>query len=186
MATLTVTNEQLRLIQTALDFYSRVGIGQMDEIARHPTFEKALHNSLVPNKPIVVGDKTNVGTVIEISNDYIKTKGIWNGKEEERVFTDVSVVRHSIDYSIYHTMVDAACKLFIEGRNILIGKDMQSNASYGIFSDNVDESCRVAFDIIQVIRHEFWKANPDRSNITVDSSIHTTTAQAKDIKCFID
>ena len=186
MATLTVTNEQLRLIQTALDFYSRVGIGQMEEIARHPTFEKTLYNSLTPNKPIEIGDQTNVGVVIEIGDGYVKTKGIWNGKEEERVFNDVSIVRHSIDYSAYHSMVDAACKLFTEGRNILIGKNMQSNASYGIFSDNVDDSCRVAFDIIQVIRHEFWKADPTRSSITVDSSIHTTTSQAKDIKCSID
>lgn len=29
MATLTVTDKQLRLIQQALDFYSRIGIGQL-------------------------------------------------------------------------------------------------------------------------------------------------------------
>ena len=26
--------------------------------------------------------------------------------------------------------------------------------------------------MIQIIRHEFWKENPNRSNITVDSSTH--------------
>jgi len=37
MATLKVTEDQLRLIQRALDFYSRVGIGQFDvlKITQH-------------------------------------------------------------------------------------------------------------------------------------------------------
>jgi len=32
MATITLTQEQLRLVQDALDFYSRVGIGQFNVI----------------------------------------------------------------------------------------------------------------------------------------------------------
>ena len=43
MAKLIVTEEQLRLIQTALDFYSRIGIGQFQEIKDHPTFQKHLY-----------------------------------------------------------------------------------------------------------------------------------------------
>ena len=46
MATLTVTDKQLRLIQQALDFYSRIGIGQLDEIKDHPTFAKYLAEQL--------------------------------------------------------------------------------------------------------------------------------------------
>ena len=59
------------------------------------------------------------------------------------------------------------------------------NGSWGIHHPNVDDSCRLAFDIIQVIRHEFWKRNPNRSNITVDSSIHFTSdsGDSYKIKC---
>ena len=42
MTTLTVTKEQLRLIQEALDMYSRIGIGQFWVIKEHPTFEKII------------------------------------------------------------------------------------------------------------------------------------------------
>jgi len=44
MTTLHLTEEQLRLVQTALDFYSRVGIGQFDVIKDHPTFTNQLRN----------------------------------------------------------------------------------------------------------------------------------------------
>jgi len=37
MATHEETNKQLRLIQQALDMYSRIGIGQMWVIKDHPT-----------------------------------------------------------------------------------------------------------------------------------------------------
>jgi hypothetical protein len=64
---------------------------------------------------------------------------------------------------------------------------MSKHASYGIYNPNeVDESCRVAFDLIQVIRHEFWKNDPDRSSITVDSSVHLSTKESGKIKCKID
>lgn len=49
------------------------------------------------------------------------------------------------------------------------------NYSYGIHNQEVDDSARVAFDILQVIRHELWKSNPNRSQITVDSSVHLTS-----------
>jgi len=53
---------------------------------------------------------------------------------------------------------------------------------WGIYNPKVDETCREAYDILQVIRHEFWKADETRSNITVDSSVHLTTKDAKNIK----
>ena len=58
MATLEVTNEQLRLIQQALDMYSRIGIGQLWVIKDHPTYYNVLHNKLRPKKEIEVGDET--------------------------------------------------------------------------------------------------------------------------------
>lgn len=54
------------------------------------------------------------------------------------------------------------------------------NYSYGIHNQEVDNSARVAFDILQVIRHELWKSNPNRSQITVDSSVHLTSDNANE------
>jgi len=56
------------------------------------------------------------------------------------------------------------------------------NGGWGIYHPNVDDSCRDAYDLIQVIRHEFWKNSPIRSNITVDSSITLTNENNKNIK----
>ena len=139
MATLTVTEDQLRLIQQALDFYSRVGIGQFDAIKDHPTFEKHLH------KEFEIDGKT--------------------------------------DYSRYHAVRDSADNVIFQARNILYNDNSLSrNGSWGIYNKKVDESCREAFDLIQVIRHEFWKKNPKRSSITVDSSIHLHCKDSDKIK----
>ena len=75
MATLEVTNEQLRLIQQALDMYSRIGIGQLWVIKGHPTYYNVLRDKLRPKKEIEVGDSTERGEVVEIGDGYIKTKG---------------------------------------------------------------------------------------------------------------
>lgn len=63
MAVLHLTNDQLKLIQTALNFYARVGIGQMNVITEHPTFQKTLYDKLKPNKDLEIGDKTNRGEI---------------------------------------------------------------------------------------------------------------------------
>ena len=139
MATLTVTEDQLRLIQQALDFYSRVGIGQFDAIKDHPTFEKHLH------KEFEIDGKT--------------------------------------DYNRYHAVRDSADNVIFQARNILYNDNsLSKNGSWGIYNPKVDESCREAFDLIQVIRHEFWKKNPKRSSITVDSSVHLHCKDSDKIK----
>jgi hypothetical protein len=51
-----------------------------------------------------------------------------------------------------------------------------------ITKNNVDESSRVAYDLVQVIRHEFWKADPDRSPHVVMSSVHLSTKDSDQIK----
>ena len=187
MATLTVTNEQLRLIQTALYFYSRVGIGQMWAIKDHPTYQRVLYEKLRPKKNLEVGDRTERGEVVEIGEGYIKTKGSWGNGEEIRTWTDVDNVKLSIDYSEYHNIRDAGEKQLNIGRNTLLQEEIPTYGSWGLHHPSVDETCRQAFDILQVIRHEFWKANPDRSSITVDSSIHfISTTDSGKIKCQID
>jgi len=44
--------------------------------------------------------------------------------------------------------------------------DLAPNANYGI---NYDDTADIIWDCHRVIRHELWKNNPNRSNITVDS-----------------
>ena len=139
MATLTVTEDQLRLVQRALDFYSRIGIGQFGEIKNHPTFERHLH------KEFELDGKT--------------------------------------DYNRYHAVRDSVDSMLVQPRNMLYNDNsLSGNGSWGIFNSKVDDSCREAFDLIQVIRHEFWKRDPERSNITVDSSVHLHCKDGDKIK----
>ena len=141
MTTLHLTEEQLRLVQKALDFYSRVGIGQFEEIKNHPTFSNHLQN--------------------EFKDESGKT-----------------------DYGRYHDVRDVVDSILVQPRNMLCNDpELPRHGSWGIHNPNVDESCRVAFDLIQVIRHEFWKADSDRSEWTVDSSVHLHTEDGGKIKC---
>lgn len=143
MAKLEVTENKLHLIRKALDFYSRIGIGQFDKIKDHPTFEKHLH----------------------------KEFALENGKT---------------DYAKFHNVRDLIDEAFSLPRNMLYNKlGLSINSSWGIHNPNVDNSCRESFDIIQVIRHEFWKRDPERSDMTVDSSIHFTSdsGESNKIKC---
>lgn len=66
---------------------------------------------------------------------------------------------------------DFAVPELTEARNLLFGMTMGINGSYGINSDYVHDDARLACDIKEVIRHEFWKQNPNRSSDTVDSTI---------------
>ena len=140
--TIEVDENQARLIQRALDFYSRVGIGQMERILEYPTFEKVLAERLK------VDGKT--------------------------------------DWSKFHDTKDKANDRLHEAREIVLNTGISKNGSYGIFNPDVDESCRVAYDILQVVRHEFWKQDPDRSDVTVDSSAHLSTENSGRIKVKIE
>lgn len=40
---LTVSKEDILLINQSLDLYSRIGIGQLDTILDHPTYERSVH-----------------------------------------------------------------------------------------------------------------------------------------------
>lgn len=187
MPTLQVTEEQLRLIQQALDMYSRIGIGQMWVIKDHPTFVNVLSDKLRPKKQLEVGDQTERGEVVEIGEDYVKTKGSWGKGQEVRTWTDVENIKLSIDYSQYHDIRDYGEKLLNQGRNMLLQEELPNNGSYGIYNPNVDESCRVAFDILQIIRHELWnmQSEDDKMHHTVASSVHLTTKDSNKIKCKI-
>ena len=185
MAILEVNNDQLSLIQKALDLYSRVGIGQFGVIKDHPTFEKHIANTCRPTNTPRVGDSTPQGKVLDIKDgkaliDGSVKNGMWDKATEWKPLEDVKL---STDFSQFHAKRDVIDGLLHEARNVLIQEPSHpKNGSWGIHNPKVDESCREAYDLIQVIRHEFWKADENRSDITVDSSIHLTTKDSSNIK----
>ena len=177
MNKLELTDEQLWLVQEALDFYSRVGIGQFNVIKEHPTFEIYLEEVCRPTKEPEVGDRTPQGEILEIKNGKALINGSvdkklnrWCDKQEWKKLKDVKL---STDYSRYHRIRDNVDMMLVQPRNMLINDTtMNSNGSWGIHHPSVDDSCRMAFDIVQVIRHERWKKNPNRNTMTVDSHTH--------------
>jgi len=179
MNKLELTDKQLWLVQEALDFYSRVGIGQFNVIKEHPTFEIYLEDVCRPTKEPEVGDRTPQGKILEIKNGKALIDGSvdkklnrWCDKKEWKKLKDVKL---STDYSKYHRIRDNVDMMLVQPRNMLINDTtMNSNGSWGIHHPSVDDSCRMAFDIVQVIRHEKWKNNPDRNTMTVDSHTHFT------------
>lgn len=170
MAKIECTNDQLRLIQKALGFYSRVGMGQFNVIVEHPTFEKSLYRQFSSNKPFEVDDRTMRGEITKITKNAIWTKGNWSGKEEIKKWTDIENIMYSPDWGELHAKEDEVKSQLNIARNLLYGEEMSRNGSWGIYNGNVDESCREAFEIIQKIRYKFWLANPNRSSMTVDST----------------
>ena len=189
MATLTLTNEQLRLVQTALDLYSRIGILQFWTILDHPTVYSQIIDRFTDPSPLKVGDSSVRGKVVELGEGYIKTKGHWGNGEEVRTWHDVEQVKRSPDWENVHSVRDSIRQLGGQIACQITGEDryLGGNASFGIHHPAVDNSCREAFDIIQVIRHEFWKVDPERSDITVDSSIHLTSdTNTRNVKAEID
>ena len=179
MNKLELTDEQLWLVQQALDFYSRVGIGQFNVIKEHPTFEIYLEEVCRPTKEPEVGDRTPQGEILEIKNGKALINGSvdkklkrWCDKQEWKKLKDVKL---STDYSRYHRIRDNVDMMLVQPRNMLINdSQMTQHGSWGIHHPSVDDSCRMAFDMVQVIRHERWKNNPDRNTMTVDSHTHFT------------
>lgn len=142
MAKLELNEEQLRIIQNALDFYGRVGIGQIGRVLDHPTYENYLSEKFLSG--------------------------------EDR------------DFGGYHKKKDDVTNDLIQARDDVFFDDrMGRNGSFGFSNKYVDESCKIAFDMIQVIRHEFWKINPNRSDVTVDSSVilHSGGKDIDKFKC---
>ena len=189
MATLEVTKEQLQLIQRALDFYSRIGIGQFTEIKDHPSFQRSLEKACTPKKTPEVGDKTPQGKILKVKRGYALIAGSvkdnrWNEEHEWKKLKDVKL---SPDYSKYHDIRDIVDNRLTECRNLLIQDfTLGRSGSWGIFNQEADDSVRVAYDLVQVIRHEFWKAYPKRSMMTVDSSVQIWTNDGDKIKCSLD
>lgn len=184
MAILEVSNDQLRLIQSALDLYARIGILQFERILEHPSIDNIITENNTTKKKLEVGDRTTRGEIVEIGKKYIKTEGSWGNGKEIRKHTDIKNIKLSPDWNKIYQTRDEIRLRFNSIKNIISDMDL-SNGSLGIHHTKVDESCRTAFDMIQVIRHEFWKEDPNRSNITVDSSVHLINGE-NNIKVKLD
>ena len=171
MAKIELTDKQLRLVQDALESYSRAGILQWRYVYDHPSVQRFLQDSFTPDKELKVGSQTMRGEVVEIGDGYVKTKGSWGNGEEIKTWTDVENIEISPNWNEYHDATHKIENLFGEvNRIILQDPTFPDGASPGIHNPKSREALE-AFDIIQVIRHEFWKDNPNRSDITVDSSV---------------
>ena len=177
MATIILNNEQLRLMQAALELYSRIGILQFERILDHPTIDRLIYNQFTPKKKLEVGDDTMRGKIVEIGKKFIKTKGSWGNGEEIKKWTDIDKIKLSPDWNEIHKTRDILDAQFIKLKRIISGEYYGKGGSLGIHNPDVDVSNREAFDMIQVIRHEFWKANEKRSNVTVDSHVLLWTSQ---------
>jgi hypothetical protein len=194
MNALHLTDEQLMIVQRALDFYSRIGIGQFERIKEHPTFEEFLYKSCTPKKTPEVGDRTPQGEILEIKNGKAlingsvdKKTGHWCSKPAWKKLKDVKL---STNYTKLHELEKQIDAALVYPRNLLLqDPTLPEHASWGIYNENVHDSCRQAFDIVQVIRHERWKRYPKRSDITVDSHIHFSHRKdnsSNEIRCVMD
>jgi hypothetical protein len=174
MYKVTLEKDEIFLIITALDLYSRLGIGQFGEIMDHPTFERALYEYCIPKKIPEIGDSTPQGKILDIKgnkvliNGSVSKEGKWQDVKEWKKIQDVKL---STDFTMYHSIRKEVEQVLITQRNILTGDhSIGVNGSWGIHNPKVDDTCRQAFDIIQVLRHKFWDGN----SMTVDSGIHLT------------
>ena len=180
MNTLILTDKQLQVVNDALNFYARIGIGQFEEIKEHPTFQKLTDEICRPKHVPKIGDRTPQGEILEIKgnkaliNGSVDRNGFWTNKKK---WINIKDVELSTDYGIYHHIRELADDNLNIARGLLTGDNMHKNASYSINNSKVDETCRIAFDIHQVIRHEKWKRNPKRSEMTVDSSVSQLSSE---------
>jgi len=177
MASIILTNKQLLLIQKSLDLYSRIGMLQLDEILEHPTIDNSITNQFTDKKPLDVGDETMRGKIVQIGKNFIKTEGSWGKEKEVKTWKDIEKVKLAPDWSKLHQRKDEIKIKLNEIKYLITGDITFYSASFGIHNKETDETCREAYDIIQVIRHEFWKNQKNKSNMTVDSSISKSSTE---------
>lgn len=172
MAIIKLTDKQLHLVQSALDLYSRIGTLHLDVILDHPSVNNMLDEQFTSKKKLEVGDNTMRGEITEISKKYIKTRGHWGKGEEIKTWTDIDKIKLSPDWTQVHKNRDLIKYHFNQVKALASGVNLGEGGNLGIYNPNVDDSCRTAFDMLKVIRHEFWKVNPNKSHMTVDSSVN--------------
>lgn len=134
MNKLILTDEQLEAVQSALNLYMRIGIGQFSVIKDHPTIQK------------------------------------------------ISVPSGDYDYQEFHEMREKFDDKLTEARNIIF-KDLNSpKDSWSIYHKKAHKTCRIAFDIWQVIRKRFSSTYSPEWVATVAFS-HEEDKTSELIKC---
>lgn len=173
--TIECSEEELWLIERALNFYSRIGIGQFNEITDHPTFDKNLEKLSILERDPVVGDSTPQGKILEIKNGKALINGsVKDGKwDKAQEWKDLKDVKLSCDYGKKHALEDFARIQLNHARNILYGEEMTKNGNWGIYHPKVDDSCRIAYHLYQELRHARYldrldNGEQDERRYTVD------------------
>jgi hypothetical protein len=143
MATITLSNAQLRLISQALELYARIGAAHFEAILYHP--------------------------------------GIYSISNCQKSLKTQETVGRKADDDMYYQRRDAADALLCELKKIITGQNLGRGGNLGIHNEILHESCREAFDMHQMIRHAFWKIDPERSQMTVDSSVSKTSKSTNEL-----
>lgn len=169
--TINCTEKELYLIASCLEFYTRVGIGQMNAICNHPSFEKIIEGLCTPNRSPIVGDSTPQGKVLEISNGKCLINGsVKNGKWcKDKEWKKIKDVKISPDYSLYHKIMMTLVNELSAARDKAFNKNIGASGNFGIFNKQVDDSCRIAYHLKQEINHELWKNQDNKLNYSISS-----------------
>jgi hypothetical protein len=178
MAKIELSNKHLQLIKDALELYSRLSLLQIERILEHPDIENLIESNFRDNTPLKVGDETERGVVVEIGKNLVKTRGIWEGKEEVKTWTDVTCIKKSPDWEKIHILNHDANSIIAILKNIIT----QNNTVF-VKKTSISNDC---FDMVQIIRHEFWKNNKNKSEHTIDSSILLSNKDNNIFKVDID
>lgn len=165
------SENELNLINKALDFYSRVGTGQFREIVDHPTFQRFAEDYCRPKRDPQVGDNTPQGEILKIKENRVLINGSIKDEKWSKIpeWKDIKDVKLSTNYNLYHTLRNIFEKDLCRARDIFTNENLDTKGNWGIYNDKVDNSCVLAFHLHQQIRHELWKVRNEKSNVTVDS-----------------
>lgn len=165
------SEKELYLINKALDFYLRVGAGQFKEIVDHPTFQKFAEDYCRPKRDPQIGDRTNQGEILEIKSKRALINGsIKDGKwSKVPEWKDIKDVKLSTNYDLYHELRRKFEENLCAARDTFTNENLGTRGNWGIFNDNLDNSCVIAFHLYQQIRHELWKSKEEKVNYTVDA-----------------
>jgi len=161
-----IDESQLELISKVLDFYSRIGMLQLEELLDHPTVQKLLEQK---NKfQLKEGSITNKGEVIEVGSDSIKVRTDDN-EIKDYTSKDVSF----IDYTKLNKEKKSLINQLIKIKDIISNGDVV-DGYYGVYSEEIDNSCVTSYDLHQQFRHEIWANNPNRKEHSLDSRVYLT------------
>lgn len=178
-----MNENQARLLINICDFYGRIGILQWRHILDHPAIDKMMDEFHKPKRDPRVGDSTPQGTILDIKggkaliNGSVKD-GMWC---KDPAWIPLEEVKLSTNYSQKHFAEKIGIQLLNQVKELNTGEF--GEMSFSIASPEVDDSCRVAFDIQEVIRHELWKQDEKRSRSTVDSNTAHHWGKEPLIKC---